>query len=164
MMRENIYLETTVPSFYFENRVEPEMVSRRNWTREWWEKYHFVYDIFISDAVIAELEEGNYPNKIEVLEFVKDLPVLEINHEIENIADVYMKNYVMPKEDVGDALHLAIAAFYKCDFLLTWNCRHLANAHKTRHIKRINEKLDLFTPLIVTPLELLPEEDEYEER
>ena len=60
--------------------------------------------------------------------------------------------------DLGDALHLAIASYYKCDFLLTWNCNHLANANKFRHIKMINEKLDLFTPALITPMELLPED------
>ena len=57
----------------------------------------------------------------------------------------------------GDALHLALASFYKCDFLLTWNCTHLANANKFGHIRRINVMLGLNVPLLVTPLELLGE-------
>jgi len=64
----------------------------------------------------------------------------------------------MPDNPVGDALHLALASFHKCDYLLTWNCKHLANANKAPHIKRINAMLNLFTPLLVTPLELMPGE------
>jgi len=90
--------------------------------------------------------------------FIENLHILLINDEIEEIAEIYIKNHLMPQEDIGDALHLAIASYHKCDFLLTWNCRHLANANKFRHTKRINEKLDLFTPALVTPLELLSEE------
>jgi hypothetical protein len=52
-------------------------------------------------------------------------------------------------------LHLALASYHKCDFLLTWNCRHLANANKFGHIRRVNTMLGLFVPLLVTPLELL---------
>ncbi len=63
----------------------------------------------------------------------------------------------MPQDQKGDAIHLAYAPFYKIDFLLTWNCNHLANANKKRHIKIINARLDLFTPEIITPLELFTE-------
>jgi hypothetical protein len=59
---------------------------------------------------------------------------------------------------VGDALHLthlALASYHKCDFLLTWNCRHLANANKFGYIRRVNTLLGLYVPLLVTPLELL---------
>ena len=66
----------------------------------------------------------------------------------------------MPNDPVGDALHLALASYYKCDFLLTWNCRHLANANKFDHIRRINTLLGLFVPSLVTPLELLGEHDD----
>jgi len=61
----------------------------------------------------------------------------------------------MPKDPVGDAMHLALATYYKCDFLLTWNCNHLANANKFGHIERVNAMLGLSTPRLVTPLELL---------
>ena len=62
----------------------------------------------------------------------------------------------MPNNPVGDALHLALASFHKCDYLLTWNCKHLANANKFEHIKRINTMMNLYAPLLVTPLELMP--------
>lgn len=159
IMQKTIYIETTIPSFYFEERPEPEMVSRRNWTRQWWEDHSKFYDLVISEAVVAELESGDYPNQKQVTNLIRELPVLAVVDEIEEIVEIYIKNMLMPKDDLGDALHLAIASFYKCDFLLTWNCRHLANANKFHHIKRINEKLDLFTPGLVTPLELLSEEE-----
>jgi hypothetical protein len=63
----------------------------------------------------------------------------------------------MPNNAGGDALHLAIASFDKCDILLTWNCKHLANANKFSHIRYLNNLLGLYVPAIVTPLELLGE-------
>lgn len=68
----------------------------------------------------------------------------------------------MPQDPLGDALHLALASYHKCDFLLTWNCQHLANANKFNHIKRINTMLGLFIPILTTPLELLGGEEDYE--
>ena len=65
----------------------------------------------------------------------------------------------MPRDPAGDALHLALASYHKCDFLLTWNCQHLANANKFGHIRRVNTLLGLFVPDLVTPLELLGEDE-----
>jgi hypothetical protein len=61
----------------------------------------------------------------------------------------------MPRDPTGDALHLALASYHKCDFLLTWNCSHLANANKFMHIRRINTMIGLYVPILVTPLEML---------
>ena len=74
-------------------------------------------------------------------------------------AEVYLANNLMPKTLSGDAIHLAVSSFYKIDFLLTWNYKHLANANKRQHIRIINTRLGLFTPEIITPLELLSEEE-----
>jgi hypothetical protein len=60
----------------------------------------------------------------------------------------------MPANPTGDALHLALAYYHKCDFLVTWNCEHLANANKFGHIRRVNTMLGLFVPSLVTPMEL----------
>lgn len=68
----------------------------------------------------------------------------------------------LPADPAGDALHLAIASYHRCDFLVTWNCKHLANANKFGHIRRVNGLLDLFTPALVTPLELLGDNDDEE--
>ena len=61
----------------------------------------------------------------------------------------------MPAVRGGDALHLAFASYYECDYLVTWDYRHLANANKFQHIRRVNVKLGLAVPQIVTPRELM---------
>ena len=75
-MKSSVYIETTIPSFYHEVRIEPDMVARRAWTREWWDDHRKDYELFTSDAVIDELERGDFPNKDEALSLVKNLPVL----------------------------------------------------------------------------------------
>lgn len=63
----------------------------------------------------------------------------------------------MPSDAQGDAAHLAMASYHGLDYLLTWNCRNLANANKYGHIQKINLKLGLQTPLIITPEQLFKE-------
>ena len=73
-----------------------------------------------------------------------------------------MNARALPKKAALDALHLALASYHKCDFLVTWNCQHLADANKFGHIRRVNAILGLFVPALVTPLELLGDSDETE--
>jgi len=156
-MKQTVYIETTIPSFYYETREETLFAAMRQWTQEWWVNDKRNYRCVTSDAVIDELESGNHPKKKEKLALLNDVELLEINYSIEEIVEVYISNYLMPKDDLGDALHLAIASYHKIDYLLTWNCQHLANANKSAHIRRINERLRIFTPELVTPYELTEE-------
>ena len=154
-MRSRVYIETTIPSFYHEIRSEPEMVARKQWTRDWWDNISSKYELVTSEAVIDELEKGEFPKKEEALAMLRVLPLLEINNAIADIVEAYINHQLMPVDPTGDALHLAIASYYNCDFMLTWNCKHLANANKFSHIRRINGILGLFVPTLVTPLEFI---------
>jgi predicted nucleic acid-binding protein len=155
---ETVYIETSIPSFFHETRLEPEMVARRHWTRQWWDQSATRYRLVTSEGVIAELQEGEYDTQADAVALLNDLPRLEVVDDIANIIDVYLANHLMPKERLGDALHLALASFHKCDFLLTWNCTHIANANKFEHIRIINTRLGLFVPALVTPMELSQED------
>lgn len=134
------------------------MVARRTWTREWWDNHSSRFEVFTSEAVIEELEAGSFPFREDAIALIAALPLLEIDEAVADTAACYISHHVMPDDPAGDALHLAVASIHKCDFLMTWNCRHLANANKFGHIRRINTLLGLFVPTIVTPLELLSEE------
>jgi len=154
-MKKIVYLDSTIPSYLFDERESlSEYVEV---TKRWWSEESPRFDICVSEETIAELSEGNYPRQAEVLAFVAELQVLPHDAQILEIARVYLDNHLMPRVFKGDALHLAYATFYKCDFLLTWNCNHLANANKRQHIRIVNARLNLPTPEIVTPLELFTE-------
>lgn len=161
-MRPTVYIETTIPSFYHEVRPEPEMIARREWTRHWWQNLGAEYRLVTSAAVLDELRAGNHPKRAAALQLVQNLERLPFTEAVAEIVDAYIRHKVMPADPVGDALHLALASYHKCEFLLTWNCRHLANANKFGHIRRVNAMLDLFNPLLVTPLEMAGGYDEHE--
>ena len=153
-----MYIETTIASAYHETRSDAETVARRNWTRRWWDLERADYQLFTSEAVMVELERGEYPHQSEAIDLLRELPLLLIESRVRDAAAEYIRHHVMPSDPQGDALHLAIASVHECDFLLTWNCRHLANANKIGHIQKVNTALGLFVPKLITPLELLPEE------
>jgi predicted nucleic acid-binding protein len=154
-MQPRVYIETTIPSFYHEVRTEPEMVARRNWTRTWWDDRRHVYQLVTSVAVLDELQAGTFPNKDHALALLTEVPFVPVEPTIIEIVETYIQRMVMPRDPTGDALHLALASYHKCDFLLTWNVQNLANANKFTHIRSVNTLLGLFTPTLVTPLELL---------
>jgi predicted nucleic acid-binding protein len=154
-MLKKIYIETTIPSFNYNQRPQPEMVARMNWTREWWDHYRMAYDVFSSTAVIDELQRTEHPLRAEKIALLDLVTLLEPSAEILEIVEVYVARKVMPKDPAGDGLHLALASFYGCDILMTWNCAHLANANKFDHIRRVNTLLGLHVPILTTPLELI---------
>lgn len=152
-----VYIETTIPSFYCETRTDPEAVARKNWTQHWWDFKRAEYEVVTSAATLDELKEKGYRRRDQALLLLEQVPVLAVVPEVMEIVETYIGRSMMPRDPSGDALHLALASYHKCDFLLTWNCKHLANANKFPHIRRVNSILGLFVPTIVTPLELLEE-------
>jgi predicted nucleic acid-binding protein len=160
MSKPQVYVETTIPSFYHTTRSGAEALARRAWTQRWWEGAHGRYTLVTSDAVLLELQSGEYPSREAALMMAQELPLLEITPAVAEIVDAYIQHRLMPADPSFDALHLALASYHKCEFLVTWNCQHLANANKFGHIRRVNSLLGLYVPVLATPLELLGESNE----
>jgi predicted nucleic acid-binding protein len=156
-MKPLIYIETTIPSYYCDNRSELAADIAR--TREWWDGEREGYECFISAIVMEELSVGAYPTQAECLALVAGLPLLEVNQEVLDVADIYRVRGLMPQNPAADALHLALASCYRMDYLLTWNCRHLANVNKARRLEEINERIGLSTPRLITPHQIYPWEE-----
>jgi len=156
-MAQTVYVETTIPGAYFDERHDVVSQFQRFQTRLWWAQQRPRYELYVSEAVLAELERGEFPQKGSAIDLLKDLPVLPVTEEIVGVARVYVDQMVMPKGQMGDSFHLALACVYGVDYLLTWNCRHLANPRKLTHITAINRRLGLLTPTVLTPQMLIEE-------
>ena len=159
---EIVYLETTFFSFYHDERTAPAIVAMRDWTRQFWDERRGHYHLFTSAAVLEELRKGGAHHKQPALNMALTIPLLPIGDAVAGIVKAYVENKLMPQDPAGDALHLralhlALASFHQCDYLVTWNCRHLANANKFRHMRQVNQALGLKMPDLVTPQELLGE-------
>lgn len=158
-MMPTVYIETTVPSYYHETRRSSEVRAWRAVTRAWWDHHRQAYELYTSRFVLAELAQAPQPKAAAALALLRNVSVLDEPRELKAVADYYIVQRAMPGEAAGDAFHLAIASLHKMDFLLTWNCRHLANANKVRHLTILNARLGLSMPVITTPLMLIPEEE-----
>lgn len=147
-----VYVETTVPSAYFDTRTAPEMIRRREATRRWWATAAERYELVTSITVREELAKGPTEKAFASLRLIDDLQLLELNSEVFAAYSTYLRHKLMP---AGDAMHLALAAWYQCGILLTWDFKHLANPNKFGHIQRVNESIGLSAPRIVAPPALL---------
>ena len=148
-MKKLVYLETTIFSFYHDEREQSNF--RQLVTQEWWNSQKKYYDLCTSIFTLQELNNPAYPNWESTYTLAEEIPVLNMHNDIPGIIRAYIDNKVMPQDDTGDAAHLAIASHYSVDFLLTWNCKHIANANKFEHIQKINRRLGLLTPILLTP-------------
>ncbi len=150
-----IYVETTIARFYFDVRPTAEMVARRNWTRAWFDEAIRTDQLVTSTAVLGELKRGEFAGQSAAIHLVTQLTPLAITDRVLEIVNEYVTRKLMPLDPAGDALHLALASVHNCDFLVTWNCQHLANANKFGHLRQVNGILGISVPALVTPLELL---------
>ena len=89
--------------------------------------------------VILELERTPEPKRTDCISLLDPIQLLQTDAKIDSMVDAYIRYKIMPADADGDTRHLAIATYWNCDVLATWNCRHLANANKTGHIRRVND-------------------------
>lgn len=154
----SVYIETTIPSFYFETRRSSRVIAWREATRHWWEQERARFELVTSDFVLNELALAPLAKRRAGTDLLRGVRVLPRHPRLPEVLKAYINHRVMPSDAAGDAAHLAMTSLHGIDFLLTWNCKHLANANKTRHIRAVNERLGLPIPILTTPLELIMEE------
>jgi predicted nucleic acid-binding protein len=146
-MKQSLYLETSVVGAYLDNG-EP---FRRDLTIRWWEHELAEYQPFVSPLVRRELERVPEPRRTGYLKLIEPLEHLELVEEAAILAEGYISRGIFHRKYLADALHVALASFYKIDYLVTWNFGHLANVRKQARIRVFNVAAGFFVPMIVTP-------------
>jgi len=151
-----IYLETSLIS-YVVGRSSRDLITLANQqlTREWWETQRLKYELFVSELVISEAEIGDATVAQSRLSLVASLPILRVPKEAELLAPVLLRAAGLASNAGTDALHMALAAVHGMQYLLTWNCKHIANAVIRRAVERECLAAGYDPPVICTPQELL---------
>ncbi len=151
-----VYLETTIPS-YLASYPSHDLVvaSHQQITHDWWRDAKTRFDLFVSEAVLEEIRAGDPEAASRRLQIVAGLPVLELSENVRELVRVYDQHLGLPSRARADLPHFAFAVSYKMDYLLTWNCSHIANGEVIRRLMNVNFSLNLFMPLIITPEEIL---------
>jgi len=153
--KPSLYLETTIPS-YLAARPSRDLIvaAHQQTTNAWWQQERDRFRLFISEAVLDEINFGDADAIARRQPFVETLPILSLTDEVATLAQEYKDQMGLPPNAQLDALHLAYAVTYDMDYLLTWNCKHIANGVFIQRLQAINIAANLHIPIIVTPDEL----------
>ena len=155
-MPRRIYIETTIPS-YLTARPSRDIVqaARQQLTREWWDVERRNYDLCISQIVLDEAAAGDAEAAQRRMAVIDTLPLLDLTFEVDGLAGAIMQSGLLPASASRDAVHIAVTAIHQVHFLLTWNCRYIANATIFRDLQHVIMSAGYDMPVICTPEELL---------
>jgi hypothetical protein len=158
-VKPRVYIETTVLS-YLTALPARDLVraAHQQITLEWW-AIRDAFELFVSDAVLAEARLGDQGAAARRLAAAQPLSVLAATDDAQHLANALLVAAAMPRKAAIDAVHVAIAAVNGMDFLLTWNCAHIANAAMRHRIESVCRNAGFEPPIICTPEELQPEEE-----
>jgi len=154
--RSKVYIETSIPSYLVARRSNDlRIIANQNITLEWWESCRRRFDIFISELVLAEASQGDSEAATRRLKVLENIPKLEITEEMRSLSNAFLESGTIPVQAHLDAYHIAVAAVNGMDYLLTWNCTHIANAIIRPRIESICRNYGYEPPVICTPPELM---------
>ena len=163
-MKPKVYLETTIPSYLTAWRSRDLIrAARQEITREWWEQRRAEFELFVSQVVVRECQGGDPDAAAKRLDAIADLPLLEETAEAVALAEAILIQVPLPTQAVVDALHIAVSAVHGMNYLLTWNCTHIANASLRFRIESVCREHGFEPPVICTPDELLQQEEGHED-
>ncbi|MBN1560523.1 type II toxin-antitoxin system VapC family toxin [candidate division KSB1 bacterium] len=151
-----VYIETTIPS-YLAARPSRDVVilAHQQLTTEWWTIAPIRFELFTSELVLAEIRVGDQATASRRLDFINTCKILSLNDDVEQLVEYYEKFLGLSGKARADIPHFAYAVSYEMDYLVTWNCSHIANGEVIRRLVMTNSQIGRLTPLIVTPEEIL---------
>ena len=157
-----LYIETSIVS-YLRDQISSQVVAaaRQILTRRWWDRERGDYELVTSQYVIDEAGEGDPVLARKRLELLAGIPLLPVIPDIASIAEEIIAREILPPSAAIDALHISVVAHHRVEYLLTWNCAHLANARNLPRVYRVLDDLGLPRPIICTPEEMVPDEADH---
>ena len=155
-MKPTVYIETSVIS-YLTAQVSRDLVvaAHQQVTAEWWEQALPAFEPFISPVVLEEIGRGDPDAAKKRMKAVSAFQVLEVAPEVRDLAEHYFAAIDLPEKARADAYHLALAVRHGMDYLVTWNCTHIAGGKVKLIVQRVNAGRALATPIICMPEELM---------
>ena len=153
-----VYLKTTILS-YLAARPSQDLITAANQqlTYEWWELRRGDFVLCVSEAVLCEARAGDPQIAAKRNELTASLPLLAITDEVIALAEALVRRGPLPPKAATDAVHIAVAAVHAVDYLLTWNCKHIANPEMRHQVLAVSEDRGHRLPIICMPAELMGE-------
>ena len=155
-MAKRVYIETTIPSYLAAwSSRDLLQAARQRITQDWWNNERQNYDLCTSQIVLEEVATGDADAAQRRLPFLQALPLLDLTEAVNRVAKAIMDSGLLPKKATRDAIHIAASSVHSVDILLTWNCRHIANAAIMKELAAIVAGCSYELPILCTPEELL---------
>lgn len=158
-----VYLETSFVSCLTGRPTTREPIA--SWqaaSRQWWAAVAPLCDLFVSGYVTKEARNGNVDQVAQRMGIIRGIPELDIEPErIGEVADTLVCEHALPENETTDAYHIATAAFYGMDVLITWNCKHIANEFTLPKTYTLLSRMGMKCPVIITPKRFM-EDGNYE--
>ena len=154
-MMKTLYLETSVIG-YLTARTSQNLIVAANMavTREWWDTCRDNFEMYVSETVFNEAGRGDPEMAQKRIEVIADLPSLFANEAVTELTQQFLQQTNLPPKASDDALHIALATVYDLDFLVTWNCRHIANPNIQKKLSEISTNFGYQLPILCTPYQL----------
>ena len=153
--KPSIYLETSLVSYLVAPPSRDLIVAaHQQLTVDWWQGQRGGYDLFISQVVVEEVRAGDPQLAARRVAIIDGIAMLQISESAIQLADNLVKCHAVPQKAAQDALHIAIACANGMSYLLTWNCKHIANARMRGAIDMVCRQSGYVPPIICTPEEL----------
>lgn len=124
-------------------------------TQDWWDTCRSAFTVYASELVEDEVARGDEAIANQRLDLLKPIMYLDIIEEAVELAQAFLQQSNLPSKASNDSLHMALATVYGLDYLLTWNCKHMANAQIQKKLSQISLQLGYELPIICTPYELM---------
>ncbi len=155
-MKQRVYVETSVISYVTAWSSRDLIVAAHQAiTRQWWDDERSKYELVISEAVIRKAGAGDAQAAAQRLALLQSFSLLDINQQVEQLARDFLTAGAMPPSAALDALHVAAAAWHGAEYVLTWNCRHIASARVRPRIDALCRSRGITAPQLCTPEELM---------
>jgi predicted nucleic acid-binding protein len=156
-VKASVYVETTIvrclaarPSHDIIVRAHQEL------TRRWW-RQRGAFELFASPLVVEEVRRGHSAAPSRRRRLLLGLPLLEITDDSRAVARRLLEAGPLPEQAEVDALHIGVAAVHGMEYLVTWNCRHIANARMRPQTEEVIRGSGYEAPVLCTPEEPLEE-------
>jgi hypothetical protein len=155
-MSETVYIETSILG-YLTARPSRDLVVAANMevTKDWWNVRRNDFQLYSSQAVAQETSQGDPEIAAQRLEILRNFSLLDLNQSVLSLAEQFLGRSNLPAKADVDAIHIAAATVHGMDYLLTWNCKHIANAQIQRKLAEISFDFGYELPILCTPYELL---------
>lgn len=156
-MKPAIYIETTIVSYLAARPArDPFLLGCQRLTRRWWRERRRGYELLSSTLVAQEASRGETMMARRRIRLLSETMILDVSTESDELAARIRENINLPDRAAADAAHIALAAVNGAEFLLTWNCTHIANPHFQRILHRVCASCGYDLPALVTPLTMFP--------